>query len=102
VPKTFGIKYGCIVMAFTMLARVFSQLTVIAMPKNHHWLQFTVCIIVSIGAIVLAWNFDEKLDIIPLLKKKKVVFKNFGLRMSGHLDQLDVASLVLPSTAIND
>lgn len=80
VPKTFGIKYGTLVLSLVLMSRVVCGL--VAISIGHHVGPTGIVIIgliTTLIAQVIVHFFSEKLDIENLMKRKLVVFQDFGL-----------------------
>lgn len=73
VPKTFGIKYGCVVLVFVLTSRVFVMLSILVFPHSAFSI-YIAGIVAAIIAFGIAHFFQEKLDIKNMVERKMVVF----------------------------
>lgn len=78
VPKTFGIKFGGVVLSFVLFSRVLSMLTLIILPESKYLL-FAYGLVCSLAGLAISFFFSEKLDIVRLSKRNFIVLSNFGI-----------------------
>lgn len=73
VPKTFGIKYGCIVFSIIQISRIIVGLIVVLTPENR-LSQFLLSLLSSLVAAFICIFFRETLDVANLYKRKLIIF----------------------------
>lgn len=78
VPKTFGIKYGTLVLSLVLMNRVVCCLFVIGLKMEATGIVI-LSLVMTIVALIIAHFFSEKLDIDNLRRRNLVVFQDFGL-----------------------
>lgn len=78
VPRTFGIKFGCVALSFVLLSRV--SITIIANIAQDISLNqgMIASLVLSSFALIIGMFFRPTLDIERLIQKQLVTFQDFG------------------------
>lgn len=79
VPKTFGIKYGCLILGIIQTSDMISQILVLLVSRNNNVVMFVIGFLSSIVALVICFFFQETLDVQNLQKKRMVILADFGI-----------------------
>lgn len=79
-PRTFGIKYGVLVMCFINIGEVLSSILVLLVAHEPFSLFSAGIVGACIALAINVFAFREKLDIKTLLDKQMVIFDNFGIK----------------------
>lgn len=82
MPKTFGIRFGCVVLCLVLTGRIMVLLVILAIPSDP-WVIFGVGLASSLAAILICVFFKEKLDVRSLIRHRVIVFQDFGIRVGS-------------------
>lgn len=82
-PRTFGIKYGSLVMCFILTANGPAHI-IFLLVKPNPILIYSIGLVFCIASMLICLLcFRETLDINFLIKKRLVIFEDFGLKMGS-------------------
>lgn len=88
-PRTFGIKYGSLVMCFVQLGHICSLVLALLIEKKAVILNTAGIITSFIALIISSCLFRETLDIFKLLKKRQVIFTDFGIKIDPNYSPIN-------------
>lgn len=93
VPKIFGIKYGCVTLAFIIGGNFLSNLinffleTVVYVDELSNKVRIWVELVFTLISLVISYFLDDTLDALSIFKFRKelVIFSDFGIEMDPNV-----------------
>ena len=83
IPRTFGIKYGAVVLAIVLSGRILTYILVHYLIPDEPGLFLITGLASNIIAMITTFFFVESLDIVGLVDRGLIVFKDFGISRSN-------------------
>lgn len=83
MPRTFGIKYGAVVLSIVLSGRVLTYFFVHHIFSPNAVLSLVTGLISNLIALITTFYFNESLDIAGLVERGMIVFKDFGISRSS-------------------